>query len=145
MGWMSSRILFALALTLLPPLAQATGNLAVVVNARCGVAVMTRNEVVNVFFGRYRQFFNGREAQPVDLFDDHPVRGQFYRRLVGKDLSEVNAYWSRQIFSGRLRALPKVATPEEAVKWIAAHPCGIGFIEQAKADARFNIVYELAP
>jgi hypothetical protein len=75
----------------------------------------------------------------------HPVRGQFYRRLVGKDLSEVNAYWSRQIFSGRLQALPKVATPEEAIKWIAAQPCGIGFIEQAKADARFNIVYELAP
>lgn len=145
MGRISPRILIALALMLSAQLAQATGSLAVVVNARCGVAVMTRNEVINVFFGRYRQFFNGREAQPVDLVDNHPVRGQFYRRLVGKDLSEVNAYWSRQIFSGRLQALPKVATPEEAIKWIAAQPCGIGFIEQAKADARFNIVYELTP
>jgi hypothetical protein len=44
-----------------------------------------------------------------------------------------------------MQALPKVATPEEAMKWIAAKPCGIGFIEQAKADARFNIVHELAP
>lgn len=138
-------LLCPVALCLLPALAEATGSLAVVVNARCGVAVMTRNEVINVFFGRYRQFFNGREAQPVDLADNHPVRGQFYRRLVGKDLAEVNAYWSRQIFSGRLQALPRVATPEEALKWIAAHPCGIGFIEQTKADARFNIVYELAP
>lgn len=145
MGRISPRILIALALMLSAQLAQATGSLAVVVNARCGVAVMTRNEVINVFFGRYRQFFNGREAQPVDLVDNHPVRGQFYRRLVGKDLSEVNAYWSRQIFSGRLQALPKVATPEDAIKWIAAQPCGIGFIEQAKADARFNIVYELTP
>jgi hypothetical protein len=145
MGRISPRILIALILTLAAPLAQATGSLAVVVNARCGVAVMTRNEVINIFFGRYRQFFNGREAQPVDLVDNHPVRGQFYRRLVGKDLAEVNAYWSRQIFSGRLQALPRVATPEEAIKWIAAQPCGIGFIEQAKADARFNIVYELAP
>lgn len=140
-----SGILIALALALAAPLAQATSGLAVVVNARCGVAVMSRQEVINIFFGRYRQFFNGREAQPVDLVDTHPVRGQFYRRLVGKDLSEVNAYWSRQIFSGRLQPLPKVATPEEAIKSIAAHPCGIGFIEQAKADARFNIVYELAP
>lgn len=139
------RILAVMLLTLAAPLAQATGTLAVVVNARCGVAVMTRNEVINVFFGRYRQFFNGREAQPVDLADNDPVRGQFYRRLVGKDLSEVNAYWSRQIFSGRLQALPRVATPEDVIKWIAAHPCGIGFIEQSKADARFNIVYELAP
>lgn len=145
MGPIPSRILITLALTLTAPLAQATGSLAVVVNARCGVAVMTRNEVINVFFGRYRQFFNGREAQPVDLVDNHPVRGQFYRRLVGKDISEVNAYWSRQIFSGRLQALPRVSTPDEAIKWIAAQPCGIGFIEQGKADARFNIVHELAP
>lgn len=137
--------LVILTLLAATPLAEATGSLAVVVNARCGVAVLTRNEVVNIFFGRYRQFFNGREALPVDLVDGHPVRGQFYRRLVGKDISEINAYWSRQIFSGRMQALPKVATPEEAMKWIAANPCGIGFIEQAKADARFNIVHELAP
>lgn len=137
--------LATLLLLLAAPPALATGALAVVVNARCGVAVLTRNEVINIFFGRYRQFFNGREALPVDLVDGHPVRGQFYRRLVGKDLSEINAYWSRQIFSGRMQALNKVATPEEVAKWVAANPCGIGFIEQSKVDARFNIVFELAP
>ncbi|HEX6736552.1 MAG TPA: hypothetical protein VF096_17250 [Azonexus sp.] len=137
--------LVALLALLAAPPALATGSLAVVVNARCGVALLTRNEVVNIFFGRYRQFFNGREAQPVDLVDSNPARSQFYRRLVGKDLSEINAYWSRQIFSGRMQALPKVATPEEAARWVAANPCGIGFIEQTKVDARFNIVYELAP
>lgn len=137
-------LLLSLLLLAAPPVAQATGSLAVIVNARCGVAVMTRNEVINIFFGRYRQFFNGREAQPVDLVDG-PARGQFYRRLVGKDLSEINAYWSRQVFSGRLQSLHKVESPEEAMKWVAANPCGIGFIETAKADARFNVVYELAP
>lgn len=145
MGRRLLHLLLPVLLLAAVPTAQATGSLAVVVNARCGVAVMSRNEVINIFFGRYRQFFNGREARPVDLVDGHPVRGQFYRRLVGKDLAEINAYWSRQVFSGRLQALHKVASPEEAMKWVAANPCGIGFIETAKADARFNIVYELAP
>lgn len=145
---MSRRFLRLLPLLLslgAAPSVQATGSLAVVVNARCGVAVMSRNEVINIFFGRYRQFFNGREAQPVDLVDGHPVRGQFYRRLVGKDLADINAYWSRQVFSGRMQALNKVASPDEVMKSVAANPCGIGFIELTKADARFNIVYELAP
>ncbi|MCL2635030.1 MAG: hypothetical protein FWD50_00145 [Betaproteobacteria bacterium] len=147
------RLLFSALLALptllaaLPAQSQlpASGSLAVVVNARCGVAVLTRNEVINIFFGRYRLFFNGREAQPADLEDSHPLRGQFYRRLVGKDVSEINAYWSRQIFSGRMQALPKVATPEEMSKWVVANPCGIGFVEQGRVDARFNIVHELAP
>lgn len=121
----------------------ARADLVVVVNARSGVAVMTRNEVVNIFFGRYRQFFNGLEAQPVDLLDAHPDRVRFYQALVGKDLSDINAYWSRQVFSGRMQAPPRVASSEEVLKWVAAHPGGIGFVELAKADARVRVVYEL--
>lgn len=120
----------------------AHAQLVVVVNARSGVAAMSRNEVVNVFFGRTRQFFNGLEAQPVDMVDAHPDRARFYSALVGKDLSEVNAYWSRQVFSGRLQPPLRASTPEEVLKLVASQPGGIGFIELSKADARVRVVYE---
>lgn len=132
-----------IALLWLLACASARAELVVVVNARSGVAAMTRNEVINVFFGRYREFFNGIEAQPVDIADSHPDRARFYLALVGKDLSEVNAYWSRQTFSGRMQPPPKVSSPEEVIKWVASRPGGIGFIELSKADARVRIVYEL--
>lgn len=128
---------------LVRPAAEVRAELVVVVNARCGVAAMTRNEVVNVFFGRNRQYFNGIETQPVDMADSHPDRARFYSALVGKDLSEVNAYWSRQVFSGRLQPPVKVGTPEEVLKWVVSHPGGIGFVELSKADARVRVVYEL--
>lgn len=138
-------LLIATSWLVLQPAAEAHAELVVVVNARCGVAVMTRNEVVNVFFGRNRQFFNGIEAQPVDMPDASPERARFYNGLVGKDLSEVNAYWSRQVFSGRMQPPPKVNTTEEVLKWVVSHPGGIGFVELSKADARVRVVYELAP
>ena len=106
----------ALCWLLMEPAAEVRAELVVVVNARCGVAAMTRNEVVNVFFGRNRQFFNGVEAQPVDMPDGHPDRARFYRALVGKEVSEVNAYWSRQVFSGRMQPPTKVNTTEDVVK-----------------------------
>lgn len=121
----------------------AMAELVVVVNARNGVAAMTRNEVINIFFGRNRQFFNGVEAMPVDLEDAHPKREQFYKLLVGKDLAEINAYWSRQIFTGRMQAPPRLGSTEDVIKWIAANPGGIGFVELSRADARVRVVYEL--
>lgn len=124
---------------------SAVAELVVVVNSRSGVAAMTRNEVINIFFGRYRQFFNGLEAQPVDLLDSHPDRARFYNALVGKDLSEINAYWSKQIFSGRTPPPPRLASTEEVLRWVASHPGGIGFVDLNKADARVRVVYELAP
>lgn len=141
------RLYFYLVLgwLLLLPVGDALADLVVVVNARNGVAVMTRNEVVNIFFGRYRQFFNGVEAQPVDLVDSNPERARFYAGLVGKDISEVNAYWSRLIFSGRVQAPPRMSNAEEVLKWVSSHPGGIGFVELSKADARVRVVYELNP
>ena len=138
-------LLYSLFWLLLQPGAAVHAELAVVVNARCGVAEMTRNEVINIFFGRNRQFFNGIEVQPVDMADGHPDRARFYTSLVGKDLSEVNAYWSRQVFSGRMQPPAKVGSPEEVLKWVASHSGGIGFIELSKADARVRVVYELGP
>lgn len=125
----------------LPAVARA--ELVVVVNVRSGVAAMTRNEVINIFFGRSRQFFNGIEAQPVDLLDSHVDRARFYQGLVGKETSQVDAYWSRQLFSGRTRPPPRVGSSEEVVKWVVANPGGIGFVDASRVDARVRVVYEL--
>jgi hypothetical protein len=134
-----------LSVCLLLPMGEALADLVVVVNARTGVAVMTRNEIVNIFFGRNRQFFNGVEAQPVDLVDANPDRARFYSALVGKELSDINAYWSRQVFSGRMQPPPRVNSVDEVLRWVSTHPGGIGFVELSKADARVRVVYEFTP
>lgn len=79
------------------------------------------------------------------MLDSHPDRARFYNALLGKDLSEINAYWSRQVFSGRMQPPTKLGSPEEVLKWVVSHPGGIGFIELSKADARVRVVYELTP
>ena len=74
------------------------------------------------------------------LFDG----ARLYSALIGKDVSDVNAYWSRQVFSGRAQPPAKVGTPEDVLKWVASHPGGIGFLELSKADARVRVVHELS-
>lgn len=123
--------------------AMLRAELVVVVNARCGVAAMTRNEVINVFFGRNRQFFNGVTVEPVDLSDAHPDRKRFYSALVGKDVSEVNAYWAREIFSGRMQPLSRVASSDEVLRWVVSHAGGIGFMDSTRVDARVRVVFEM--
>lgn len=142
------RLVFCLALLLAHLLGWVGGlaqaDLVVVVNARSGMAVMTRNEVVNLFFGRSRQFFNGLEALPVDFTDGHPQRARFYQELVGRDIAQVDAYWSRQVFSGRMQPLPRVTSAEEVLRWVVSHPGGIGYLDSSMVDARVRVVHELS-
>ncbi len=125
--------------------APASAELVVVVNARAGVAAMSRNEIANIFLGRYRAFFNGLEAEPVELEDGNPDRGRFYQLLIGKSLAEINAYWSRQTFTGGGRKIARAATGDKVLRWVASHPGGIGFMDSSKVDARVKVVYQLEP
>lgn len=137
------RIRLLLSLLLLLFTREALADLVVVVNVRNSIQVMTRQEVINLFFGRINQFANGVEAQPVDLIDKNPDRARFYRQLVGKDVADINAYWARMSFSGRQNAPARVADAEEVIRWVSSRPGGIGFIDGARVDGRLRVVYEL--
>ncbi len=58
---MKPRLRLVLAL-LLPAAGQAAGDLVVVVNPRSGVEKLSREDVTNIFLGRYRQFPAGDQA-----------------------------------------------------------------------------------
>lgn len=145
---MKSRLLCRLAVAswlIVLPVREVYAQLVVVVNARSGVAVMTKNEVMNIFLGRYRQFFNGVAAQPADMVDNNPERMRFYQALVGKDLAEINAHWARLVFSGRIQPPPQLDGADEVLKWVVSHPGGIGFVDVGKVDARVKVVFEFSP
>jgi ABC-type phosphate transport system substrate-binding protein len=136
--------LLLVAAFLLPP-AGAAADLVVVVNPKSGVDKLNRDEVVNIFLGRYRQLPSGMPALPADLPATQPDKAVFYRLLVDKELAEINSYWARLIFSGRT-VPPKQSTGnDDLLKWVAATPGAIGYIERSKVDGRVRIVYEFAP
>ncbi len=50
----------------------SAGNLVVIVNPASGVIHLTRNEVIDIFLGRYRKLPSGAIAIPIDLRSDTP-------------------------------------------------------------------------
>lgn len=120
-----------------------TAGPVVIVNAQSGVAEMNREEVINVFLGRFRQLPSGVAARPIDLPETHPVRERFYRLLVDKQPAEIRAYWARLVFSGRTSP-PATADGEAAVlATVVRDRQAIGYLPAPSADPRVRVVYEL--
>lgn len=126
------------------PLAYA--DLVVVANPKSGIERLTQDEVINIYLGRYRRLATGIVAEPVDLAGEHELKVRFYRRLVGKTLAEINAYWARLIFSGRTRPPLAVSSVEAALRHVAANPEALAYADknQAQGDRRVVIVFDLA-
>lgn len=123
--------------------APVRAELVVVAHPKSGIERLTHDEVVNIYLGRYRRFASGLAAEPIDLAGDAESRVQFYRKLVGKSLPEINAYWARLVFSGKTQPPRSVGQAEEAMQLVALRPGTLAYVERAKVDKRVVVVYEL--
>ncbi|MBP8926610.1 MAG: hypothetical protein KBG75_12190 [Pseudomonadales bacterium] len=136
------RLLVFLAIAM-PVLAHAE-SIVVVVNPGSGVDTLSRNEVINIFLGSFRQLPSGIAALPIDLPPGHPARAEFYRLLVGKNPAEINTYWARLIFSGKTRPPIQAQQVEDAMSMVQGSIGAITYLERSKVSGRLKIVFELA-
>ena len=122
----------------------ANAEPVVVVSAASSLRQLSQDEVVNIFLGRYRRLPNGDTALPIDQPESSPVRADFYRRLVNKDLNEINAYWSRLIFSGRTSPPLQASSAADVMVWLLGQPGGVAYVDRTQVDKRLRIVMEFA-
>lgn len=118
----------------------ALGEVVVVVDAKSELLSLTQDEAINIFLGRHRKFPTGSAALPVDQPVASALRTEFYRKLVGKELTEINAYWARVYFSGKTNPPLQAASASEVVGYVLGRQGGIGYMERNQVDARVRIV-----
>lgn len=121
----------------------AQAEVVVVVDAASGIERLSNDQVINIYLGRHRKLPSGIAAQPVDQPAGENLRAEFYRRLVDKDLSEINAYWARLYFSGKTAPPIQTTTAGDVLKHVIGKPGGIAYIDRSQADARVRIVLAL--
>lgn len=138
------RILLPLALCMLALCRiAAAGDLVVIANPTSGIDHLTREETIDLYMGRNRKLPTGATSLPIDLGGDGKEREQFYFLLVKKDLSQINSYWARLVFSGK--ATPPFQAPDmrTAVDLVATNPNAIAYVDRTAVDNRVKVVLEI--
>jgi hypothetical protein len=123
--------------------AGAPADLVVIAHPSACAERISRKDVVNIYMGRLRELPCGQAAQPLDLPRDGEETAGFYRLLVGKSISEINAYWARLLFSGRTQPPEVRATQDEMLDFVARTPQAIGYVDRSRVDDRVRILLEL--
>lgn len=97
--------------------------------------------VINqIYLGKARTFPDGSQAVPVGLREGNSTRNEFVSRYVGKTESQLKAYWSQLIFTGR-GVPPKEVDNEDAIRQLVANnPNIIGYISANKVDSSVKVV-----
>lgn len=107
--------------------AAVKAQIFVVVSTESAIPPMTESEVADIYLGRKRTV---DQAEVTQVFDrEGELRERFFTRVAKMQTSQVNAYWAKLKFSGRMRAHDLVENDEELVRRLVANPSSIGYMQ----------------
>lgn len=121
--------------------AAVAEELLVVVSTESNIDSLTKNQVVDLFMGRYVTFPNGEKAKVFDLASKSQIKVSFYKQLVNRSEAQIDAYWARLLFSGRSAPPEEVNSPEKLVMGIKGSMQGIGYISSRDLTNSLKVVY----
>jgi hypothetical protein len=120
----------------------ALAEVFVIVNAGAPAASIDRKRLEQLYFGRARTFADGSFAVIVDR-PDSTLRERFFWALGGMSLPQVNAYWARLNFTGRVLPPQVRNTDDEVLAVVRRDSNAVGYIGRDPDDASVRVVMRL--
>ena len=127
-------------------LASAThvlaGDLVVIANPSVGVATLTQDDVSRIFLAKAKNFPNDKPALPVNQNEGSTVRAAFEEKVLKKTPSQVNAYWTQLIFTGKGTPPKDVGADMDVKKLVADNPNIIGYVDSSAVDSSVVVLFK---
>ncbi|WP_149865502.1 hypothetical protein [Catenovulum maritimum] len=138
---MNIRILIGLICFVFSSVASA--EILVIVNKNNPISSMSKQEIIYIYTGRLMAFSNGEQAQPIDLYDGSQEKATFYKITTGKRLSQINSYWAKLSFTGRLKPPLALETQQAAVEYVVNNANAIAYIDEKYLTDDVKVVFRL--
>ncbi|BBL74932.1 hypothetical protein [Methylomagnum ishizawai] len=119
----------------------ALADMAVIAHPGNGLAALSEREARDIFLGRTRLFPNQRFALPLDQAS--PLRAEFYQRLTGRPIEQIDAYWARLLFTGQSSPPPQLPDDAAVLRTVRENQDALGYIDAAHVDATVRVLLML--
>lgn len=116
----------------------AFADVSVIVNKN-NANQLDKDVISKIFLGKAHTFPDGNTVIPVNLASSE-TRSEFDTTVLGRSSSQINAYWSKAIFTGAGNPPQEVATESELLKLVANNPNVIGYVDSSLVDDSVKVI-----
>ncbi len=127
-----------LLIAMLPSLALA--EVAVIVNPANANVALDKDQLTKIFLGKKKSFPDGAKAVPLDQAEGSATRTAFYNLVTNKDESQLKAYWSRMIFTGKGTPPKAVGGDADVVSFVAGNAGAVGYVDAGAVNDSVKVV-----
>lgn len=125
------------AATLFASVAQA--EIAVVVHPS-NAANLDASNLSRIFLGKMKSFPGGVQALPLNQAEGNAVTSEFNSKVLKKSGSQLKAYWSKLVFTGKGTPPKAVGSDAEVISLVSTNPNLIGYVDASAVTADVKVV-----
>lgn len=78
----------------------------------------------------------------MDQAENSPVRAEFNDKALGKNASQLKAYWSRLIFTGKGTPPKESGNDADVVALVAQNPNMVGYIDESALNDSVKVLFK---
>ncbi|WP_026374858.1 phosphate ABC transporter substrate-binding protein [Aestuariibacter salexigens] len=117
---------------------NATAAVSVIVHPSNADSI-DESTIKRLFLGKDKSFPGGTSAEPINLADGSDGQSVFNDAVLSKSDSQVKAYWSKLLFTGKGTPPPTVDNDAAMLQAVASNPNAIGYIT-GDADGSVKVI-----
>ncbi|NMH61207.1 phosphate ABC transporter substrate-binding protein [Alteromonas ponticola] len=125
--------------TMISLASNALANVVVIVNPANSNAV-DNDSVKRIFLGKEKKFPGGESATPINQKGDAASRNQFDEQVLERNSSQISAYWSKLVFTGKGTPPKEVTDDAAAIAAVAADPSAISYVSAGSVTDAVKVI-----
>lgn len=134
----SVRLFFPLAL-LVSTVYSAHAELVIIIHPQNDAQINAKN-VKRIFLGKEKKFSNGLETIPINQTTGSPAREAFDNNQLGRSSTQISAYWSKLVFTGKGVPPKEVLDDAAVISLVVNNKNAIGYIDSSKVNSDIKVI-----
>lgn len=100
---------------------------------------LNKSSISRIYTGKAKSFPNGEQAIPITQ-GESSTTDIFNKSVLNKSSSQLKAYWSKLIFTGKGTPPKVVESDAEIIKLVATNPNVIGYVNKSSVNDSVKVI-----
>ncbi|WP_206485668.1 phosphate ABC transporter substrate-binding protein [Thalassotalea sp. G2M2-11] len=114
-------------------------EVAVIVNP-ANTSTIDKKLIKKIFTGKVKSFPSGNSVVAINQASANELTAEFNDKVLNKSSSQIKAYWSKQLFTGKGTPPKEVDSDSEVIKLVASDPNMIGYVSPSSLTDKVKVV-----
>lgn len=96
--------------------------------------------IAQIYLGRSKSFPDGKPVLPIGHAEGSSATETFNQKVLNKSSSQIKAYWSKLVFTGKGTPPKELGSDAEIVELVSQNPNVIGYIDKASVSDKVKVL-----